>query len=173
MNIDKVLRALSDLTSSGQVKLHAGFIVGLPNDTITDIDNSYDFCINNQQMFRGWTFTPLGIYSYSDVDQESMLLSPIERDPQKYGYKITRYPGEHAVWENEHMTMSTALDISARLTTQSMNIMRCGGWQISSAWHNNESDYNIDTKPLVELNFDERGRQLVRERAIQTLKRYT
>lgn len=173
MNIDKVIHSLTELTSTGQVKLHAGFIAGLPGDTVDDMCKTYEFCITNQSLFRGWTFNCLGIYSYSDLEKESTLISPLERDPEKYGYKITKYPGDHAVWANEYMTMADALDISTKLSSQAMNIMRCGGWQISSAWHNNESDHNIDTKTLASLNFDERGRQLVRDRAIQTLQRYT
>jgi hypothetical protein len=52
-------------------------------------------------------------------------------------------------------------------------IILCGGWAISSAWHNNVSDYDIDNKTRLELNLELNGRQLVRDRAIITLKKFT
>ena len=173
MNIERVVGALTELTSSNQAKLRAGFIIGLPTDTIDSVYETNEFCKANQQVFKGWTFTPLRIYSYSEVEKESALISPLERDPEKYGYKITKYSGEPAVWENDYMTMNEAIVASEKLTIDSEKVMRCGGWQISSAWHNNISDMDIESKTIVELKLGMRGRQMVRDRAIETLQKYT
>lgn len=173
MNIDKVLHSLTELTSTGQVKLNAGFIVGLPGDTIDDMYKTFDFCKANPQLFRSWNFSSLGIYSYNDVEKESTLISPLERDPEKYGYTVIKKPGENSFWKNELMTSVESLTTAGKLLNQSSGIIKCGGWIISSAWHNNVSDYDIDNKTTLELNLEWRGRQTVRDRAILTLKKFT
>jgi radical SAM superfamily enzyme YgiQ (UPF0313 family) len=173
MNIDKVLRSLTELTSTNQVKLNAGFIIGLPGDTIDDMYQTFDFCAANPKLFRSWNFSSLGIYGYSDVEKESTLISPLERDPEKYGYTITKIPNETSFWKNEFMTSDESFDTAIVLLNQSAEIMKCGGWTISSAWHNNVSDYDIDNKTRSELKLDWQGRQTVRDRAILTLKKFT
>jgi radical SAM superfamily enzyme YgiQ (UPF0313 family) len=173
MNIDKILRFLSELTSTGQVKLNAGFIIGLPGDTIDDMYKTFDFCKDNPKLFRSWNFSSLQIYGYSEVEKISSLISPLERDPEKYGYTITEIPNETSFWKNEFMTSVESLKTAATLLKQSHEIMKCGGWSISSAWHNNVSDYDIDNKTTLELKLDGRGRQVARERAILTVKKYT
>ena len=173
MDIERVLTSLRKLTDSNQVKLQAGFIVGLPGDSMENIYNTYEYCIKNQQLFRSWLFSCLSIYKYNNIEQESGSISPLERDPAKYGYTYKPSDGEYLMWENEFMSILPALETVNLLNKQSWSIIRSGGWQISSSWHNNVSDREIETVTVANLDLDDRGRQMVRERALLTLKKYT
>ena len=174
MNIDKVLHALNELTnSSTQVKLSAGFIIGLPGDTIDDAYKTFDFCKDNLHLLRSWSFSSLGLYTYNDIEKETSLMSAMERDPEKYGYTVDRQPGQNSAWKNDCMTSTEAFETATILLHKSSEIMKCGGWQIGSAWHNNVSDYDIEHKTRSELQLEWNGRQIARERAIITLKKFT
>ena len=173
MNIDKVLHSLTELTSTNQVKLTGGFIIGLPGDTIDSIYNSFNFCKENTQLFKNWIFTSLQMYSYSEVEKTTSLISPLERDPEKYGYSVIEQHGKSSFWKNDFMNLTDAMGLMSTIQKESTNFTKCGGWAISSAWHNNVSDYDIANKTTKELKLEWHGRQIVRDRAIVTLKKFT
>jgi radical SAM superfamily enzyme YgiQ (UPF0313 family) len=172
MNIDRVFKSLNDLTATNQVKLHGGFIVGLPEDSIDDLHKTYDYCVSGE-LFRSWYFSCLGIYTYTEVEKNSMTISPLEKEPEKYGYTIESTPGQHAIWKNRFMDARDGFKLAATLNENSEKYIKCGGWSVSSAWHNNETDDNIENMTVMDLNLDDRGRVLVRDRAIETINRYT
>jgi hypothetical protein len=175
MNIDRVLASITELVSlNPNIKMHAGIILGLTGDTIDDIYQWYDRLVTNQkELFRSWKFSPLGIFSYSDIDEDSATLSPIEKDPAKYGYEITKFDGRYAHWKNKDMTVHDAVRISNELEAKSLDVMMPAGWTVASAWHLGDSNDAINNTTLKKLNLELRGRDYVRQRAIDTIKKFT
>ena len=175
MNIDRVLSSIYELISlNPNVKMFASIIVGLTGDTIDDIYQWHDTLVANQkELFRSWKFGPLGIFSYSDIDKDTATVSPIEKDPSKYGYEITKFDGNYAHWKNKDMTVYDAVRISDDLNDKSKNIKMPSGWTVASAWHLGESDDAINNSTLQKLNLALRSRDGVRQRAVDTIKKFT
>ena len=163
MDIDRVLDAMSTLKSKNpKAKIYAGMIIGLPGDTVDDVENWQELFIKNQTtLFQGWEYNSLGIYSPTDRDKNNMLLSPMEKDPEKYGYKIVNVAASgYNFWRNEHMDTGIAYSLAARLNTKLRSVTTAAGWNVSSAWHLNETEENIATKTLDKL---ELGRRLLEQ----------
>ena len=171
-DIKKVLDALYKLCEIGpNVKLHGSVITGLPGDTLEDMHQWQDFFIKNQPvLFKSWIFQALGIFLNSNLEGESS----IEKDPEKYGYKIIqRMPNEFAMWYNEHMNSAEAGQLTRSMWDKSYPVMTPGGWHLSSAWNVGVSEDDISTKTFKELGLEQRGRDLVRQRALSTLRKFT
>jgi radical SAM superfamily enzyme YgiQ (UPF0313 family) len=170
-DINKVLDALYRLCEIGpNVKLHGSVITGLPGDTKEDMYQWQEFFIKNQPvLFKSWVFQALGIFLNSKLKGESS----IEKEPEKYGYKIIqKMPNEFALWYNEHMNFTEAGQLTKMLWSQSYPIMTPGGWHLSSAWNVGLSEDDISSKSFKDLELEQRGRDLVRQRAIETLKKF-
>lgn len=171
-DINKVLDALYKLCEVGSnVKLHGSVIAGLPGDSIEDIHRWQEFFVNNQsKLFKSWIYAPLGMFLNNKLEGESAF----EKDPEKYGYKIIqKNPNAFMKWENEHTSFSEVIELTKKLYEQSYPIMTPGGWHLSSAWNNGLSEEDINLKTFKDLNLDQRGRALVRQRAVDTLKKFT
>jgi hypothetical protein len=176
MDVQRVFDALSDLTSkSSKVKLHASIIVGLPGDLLSDIEEWQSFFIKNQStLFRSWEYAALGIYQPLTVEQDNTNLSPIEKDPEKYGYQIIKNePGKYIHWKNESMDTEQASQISAKLNKATRHVATPGGWTVSSAWNVNETEEAMNTTTLAKLQIESKSMQSARLRAIATVKKLT
>jgi hypothetical protein len=176
MNVKRVLDSLQNLMSiNNKAKLTAGLIVGLPGDTYDDIYKWQDFFIETQDsLFKSWKYSVLGIYTMSVNEQDNTNLSPIEKNPEKYGYTILKSnPGNYAHWQNEHMNLKEAFQFSKKLNLDTNNIAKVGGWTVSSCWHLNESEENMSIKTLNELNITERLAIQARKRAVEIVNKLT
>jgi radical SAM superfamily enzyme YgiQ (UPF0313 family) len=173
MSIDKILPMLHKL-SENNIKLQSGFIIGLPGDSEESIYKTFDK-LSLKEIFSCWAFSPLLIYGYSDIDESISTLSPIEKNPLKYGYEVTKYDNttRFAHWKNKDMTWTDSVRIWNDLESKSRKIMTVGGWSLPTAWHLGDSEYTINNTVLSELNLQERGENDVRQRAITTIKKFT
>lgn len=175
MSVHKVFDALEKLNSkSSKVKLHSSIILGLPGDTTEDFYKWQEYFIQNQTiLFKSWEYIPLGIYTPSKADDESNYLSPLEKNPESYGYTfLERKEGFYSLWSNGHVNAKEATDIAVKLNNQTRKIAKPGGWHVSTAWH-----VGVDTKDMNKtissLNLGPRCRDQARQRAIDTHKKFT
>lgn len=176
MDVQRVLDSLSNLIiKSSKIKLQASIIIGLPGDTLDDVNDWQSFFIKNQStLFRSWWFQPLGIYQPATTEQDNTNLSPIEKDPKKYGYKIIKNnPGEYADWHSGTISWLQAVKLAKKLNRDTAYVATPGGWDVASAWNLNETEVAINTKTLVNLQL--KGKSLVsaRARAVKTVKKLT
>ena len=168
MDIERVLDAMSTLKSKNpKAKIYAGMIVGLPGDTVEDVGKWQELFIKNQTtLFQGWEFNSLGIYNPTDRDKNNALLSPMEKNPEKYGYQIVKvYDSGYYHWRNEHMDEGIAYSLAARLNAESRSVTTAAGWNVASAWHLNETEENIATKTLNKLELGRRLSEQAKNRA--------
>lgn len=175
MNVYKVFDALEKLTSkSPNVKLHSSIILGLPGDKTEDFFQWQEYFIKHQEtLFKSWEYIPLGIYTPSKADDESGYLSPLEKNPESYGYTFTeKKEGYYSVWSNGSVNSIEATNIANKLNEETREYAKPGGWNVSTAWH-----IGIDTKDMNQtissLNLGPRCRTQARQRAIDTHKKFT
>jgi len=175
MNVHKVFDALEKLNSkSPNVKLHGSIILGLPNDKPDDFYKWQEYFIQHQEtLFKSWEYIPLGIYTPSKADDESSYLSPLEKDPESYGYTFTeKKEGYYSFWSNGFVNSVEATEIALKLNSQTRDIAKPGGWHVSTAWH-----VGVDTKDMnntiANLNLGPRCIAQARQRAIDTHRKFT
>lgn len=137
-DIEKVLDAIASLKqkSNGSVKTQINMIVGLPHEEESSIRNSRELIVNNPNI-DVWYWYPLLIHSLEHHEYSS----PIDRDPQKYGYRIVRdkmllsktLAGRTnawmTVWKNEHMNAIKAGKIAEDLRNMDSSYQKVAGWQ--------------------------------------------
>ncbi len=175
MNVQKVFDALEKLNSkSSKVKLHSSIILGLPGDKPEEFYQWQEYFIKHQNsLFKSWEYIPLGIYTPSKADDESGYLSPLEKDPESYGYTFSeRKEGYYSIWSNGFVDSIKATEIAAELNNRAREVAKPGGWHVSTAWH-----VGVDTKDMDQtiskLNLGPRCRAQARQRAIDTHKKLT
>lgn len=176
MDVQRVFDALTNLTiKSSKIKLHASIIIGLPGDTLNDVNDWQSFFIKNQStLFRSWEYAGLGIYQPSTLETDNTNLSPIEKDPEKYGYKIIKSaPGKYIHWATDTMDANQASKLAVKLNEDTRHVATPGGWYVSSAWNVNETDEAMNTTTLVNLQLGRKSLESARARAIKTVQKLT
>lgn len=112
-------------TYGSDMSLYGSFIVGLPEEKMSSVVNTYNKIINNEIKLDAWMFKPLNIYKKNNYSWDSAF----GVDLTKYGYK--EIPTDDNLrstvkWCNQHMTEEQAIEISAKFKegrgTRSSNI---------------------------------------------------
>lgn len=170
MDVNRILDAVAELNSRAKSSMHASFIVGLPGDTVDDQIKTFEFLKTTSDVyFRSWIFQRMSLY----YDRNLQGFSEMDREPEKFGYKITKKtPDSFAEWQNEHMTSAQASKLSNSLNSDSRKVIRMAGWALPTAWHLGISDSDINTKTMDELKLFWHARALNRQSALNTLKRF-
>lgn len=174
MDIDRVLDSLRLLSSKHQdIHLFSSLIVGLPGDSIEDIYKMNEFLIDSQStLFKSWYLFPLSIFTYDKQYDETQ--SPIEKDPEKYGYTIEqRTVGVHCEWKNEFMSYTDSIKVTNDLQQKNRSLMMAGGWSVGTAWNVGATSEEIRTQKLNQMRLGDRAIAIVRQNAINTINRFT
>jgi hypothetical protein len=154
MDIERVMEALAKWKRlDSNLRLNTGMIVGLPGDSL---DDCYKFAdrFAREGIIDEWTFQQLGMIH--DVNREG--LSDIDKNPEKYGYTITRYAldtdrsdddiGWNMSWiNNAGITSRQAKDCSTELNQMHKDKMRPAGFRVASMW------YHHGNSPTMELDY--------------------
>jgi hypothetical protein len=119
--------------------IYGTFIAGLPKDTV---EKQREICewLNTERPMDMWYWFPLSIKQNNGSGE---VLSPIEQDYAKYGYKETvkqttipsgrglRDRGLSLVaWENDQLTLPQAIGLCDELNRQSAGNIKCNPWMI-------------------------------------------
>ena len=116
------------------------FIAGLPNDTV---EKQREICewLNTEQPLDMWYWFPLSIKQNNGSGE---VLSPIERDYTKYGYRQTVdqvdvIPSGRGLrdrnlnlvtWENDQLTLPKAIELCDELNNISAKNIKCNPWMM-------------------------------------------
>lgn len=126
-NPDKVLESMKLLKekSKGKTKNAVTMIVGLPHETIETASQGADF-LYNCDYIDTYMYSPLQI-RYPDKNGYS---SPIEKDPSKFGYLISKHLSndfsQH--WYNAHMNITKASQLATQFMNESRDRQRISAW---------------------------------------------
>jgi hypothetical protein len=97
-----------------EINFHTNFIVGLPGESEIDIDNTIQWCIDND--IPSWKFGALNI----SIRQDLLFKSVFDENYAEYGYKFTN-PLDDSYWENEYWNAQTAVDKQLSVSRQNKN----------------------------------------------------
>lgn len=145
-DIERVKEAVFNLAeiNNQQVLVQTNFIVGLPDESPEDIENTYEFLVKNHKKFsRIWKFQPLMIINNSNGTQEKSMF---DDKPSKFNYKIE--DGSKEKWTNEFFTNTSAEEFANKIMEKSLQYTYYGGWFVSGAWNINMTDQEIENNPM-------------------------
>ena len=139
-NAEKVLDAITDMKSknNGQVKIQCNFIVGLPYEDESSIWETHTKIIEHESI-DWWTWYPLLIHSKEHHEYHS----PIDREPEKYGYEVASAPQLiknnswssntwNTMWRNDYMNSLQAGKLASKLRNIDRPLLKVGGWSCGS-----------------------------------------
>lgn len=106
----------------GDINIWCNFIVGLPGETINDLDETLQWCKNNQ--IGHHQFTPLSLYS-SRTDNGPK--SEFTNNYMNYGYRLD----SNNQWFNKVMSESVALKISENINSVLYKTNRLSCWLLA------------------------------------------
>lgn len=145
--IEKVLDACRKLCSiKDQVLLHGSFIVGLPCDTVENIENTFKFLTGKENDFiKSWHFEGLSVREY---EFESDSRSIFDKKAADYGFKFTSNNG----WSrNDGWNSLLASELAYKYNTESIPFKKVGGWRVAGCWHLGLTDAQIN-KNFLDIN---------------------
>jgi hypothetical protein len=138
-DIDRILSAMENLKkiSNGAAKIQMNLITGLPFETEDSMRKTQEFALDCE-FIDYWTWWPLQILDASS----SEYLSPIEKDPSKFGYEIhipiqtnfkqlakqSDLQPISSYWKNEHMDLLRATHLAKSFNVESHDKIKLGGW---------------------------------------------
>ena len=100
------------------VNLHAGFIYGLPHESMQSLQQTTDFLLSEQNPLDSWQAKVLNIRPNNQT-YSTDFLSDLDKNYAKYGYSLldnelripgsiydlTRYEQGQMIWQNEHTNL--------------------------------------------------------------------
>ena len=108
-----------------KILMCSNFIVGLPHEPAEHVLETVEYVLSDYGPLDIYTFTPLLIHTESDKNINS---SKIEKNPEKYGYKITEINN----WTGSQMSKEESVELCNRIDNdprmQRMNIFRTFKW---------------------------------------------
>lgn len=180
ITIEKVMEATAELKNlAPKLRIEGTLIVGLPGDTKEDPGRWNEMFVANQPNFLDWWhYAPLALHKnnltktivfgknldeVNAIDLSDSTKSPIEENPQKYGYDISDmyrddithrwWADTEAInWKNKYMTYEEAIPLAHQYTMQKWEHYRWGGWRIGTAWYNNIPEDLLDNKNYKQLS---------------------
>ena len=165
VSIEKVIDAVSQLKSKSVKKIGTmgSLIVGLPNEEKEEYFEWKEQLEKNSKTFLDqWFFSGLLIMRRSIGDIVSFKgernissfqnQSPIEKDPEKFGYQIDEDFNSTIVnWKSKYMTYAESAELANKLTTTSWRYYSVGGWNVSAGWYFGVSEEDICSNSYVDF----------------------
>ncbi len=144
-DLDGIFRAIERLKSnpSNPVGVQANFIVGLPEESAENLEKTQRWLLENTTLIDQVSWQALEILK----PVPRLYLSEIDKDPAKYGYKITGVleGGSKLNWQNSFFNYSSARALVEKYRADHNRIARLGGW----AGHQLRSFKNINYDQLM------------------------
>lgn len=119
--INKVLEAMKQMKdrSGGKVYNGINMIVGLPHESAESVEQTHEH-IMNDDIIDGAFWQPLFIVNREKTPEKK--LSPIDIDPESYGYKTKLLHAKtgQMFWKNEHMNYIKAIELTNRFAIENL-----------------------------------------------------
>ena len=104
-----------------EINFHLAFIAGITGETSTDLDDTQQWCIDNQ--IASWRFSGLNI----NTSDNQIWKSEFDTNYRLYGYKFP-YPNKTDYWVNNDWTSHTASMKAWDLTKKLQPYVRPAVW---------------------------------------------
>jgi len=123
-DVNKILEKMKEIKdkSKGTVYNGTNMIVGLPHESADSIQQAHEYIINSD-FIDGSAWFPLQIADR--VNTPERKLSPIDINPESYGYKVKPYKRSNTenivIWKNEHMTFTRAIQLANQYATDNFS----------------------------------------------------
>lgn len=101
------------------ISLHGSFIVGLPEESVESVTDTFESIINRSAPLDSWDFKELRIKRPGTLSFDSEITA----NPGKFGYEILQEVDsmpDLMDWRNQFMDRSTAVDLSNQFMSQSV-----------------------------------------------------
>jgi len=127
------------------VCLHGSFIVGLPKESLTQVQKTFDLLSSGQLPLDSWVFHGLQITKTF----ENVFSSDIDKNYLSYGYTDSGTPSSQAKinWSNEHMTSDIANSTAKNFMSAAEHLIK-----IPSQTAFNLATYGLDLDQLMLAN---------------------
>jgi len=148
-NKEKLFNTLNYLKNKwkDKIMLHGNFIVGLPEETVETVTDTYNTVLDENCPLDSWNFEP---YFLEDVSVKSnQFLSQLSLNPEKYGYRIKEKKNHLLVWENDHMDFNKAVELAEKFNNTGIESGRMKLNSIGSFYISNlgfDLDFSINKK---------------------------
>ncbi len=120
MNTEKQLLAIKNLKNYSPVWTFTGMIIGLPGESIEDINRSQQWFVDQKnEYFNDWGWYPLGIKKNSMTRK-----SEFDINYEKWGYTILDDSNHCTDWKNEFMTSEESRKLSHKLNLETIMIKK-------------------------------------------------
>lgn len=130
-DVETLLEHITELKnkSNGQVKNSINIIIGLPHESIDMVLETREKIIADPAI-DNWNYHPLAIHS----SEHQIYLSPIDKDPEKYGYTIVGRKRNRVrlLWKNEYMNSNQAFRLGTKLNIDDAVHQKIAGWNCGS-----------------------------------------
>lgn len=91
------------------VTMHGSFITGLPEESLSSINQTISQLINREVQLNSWYMKAL----YIRTDTSIGFVSDLDLNYKKYGYEFTETFYKYILWKNEHLDFRKAEQLSA------------------------------------------------------------
>ena len=136
---DKVGAALADIKSKAIAKgikyfTHSfNMIVGLPGESEQDLRDNRKKLLDSFEC-DALSYNPLIINNKRN--QQMYPLSPIDMDPEKYGYKVRSTSNPASMyWKNEYMNIKKAVELTIEFQQDNLQHAKIAAFQGSNMWN--------------------------------------
>lgn len=172
-DIERQLSAIKTLKEKANIWTHTGLIVGLPYETIDDLQKTHEwFLKQNDQYFNRWTFFPLVIRT-----NVMTRLSEFDRNYSEYGYTLEEFPGHiYSNWSNDKMNFLQAIDIATKFNNEVAEVRKESHW----IEYRNSGKYEfmeliaggLSAKDIIDRNYESDTINLFNEKRILMIEKY-
>lgn len=139
------------------VLMQLGFIVGLPEESMTDLLDTHNWCIANE--IGSWNFHPLHI----ERNSGRAWTSEFDRNHFEYGYSFPN-PLDNEFWKNEHWDRAVAKKAAEHLNNDAFKYAKNGVWmvgELASLGHSIDSIMHLCKKDTDMRSFEQGASEFV------------
>lgn len=136
---EKVGAALSEIKSKAIKRgikhfTHSfNMIIGLPGESEQQVRDNRMKLLDSFEC-DAISYNPLIINN--KANQQMYPLSPIDLDPEKYGYKVRTTPNPASMyWKSEHMNIKKAVQLTLELQEENLKHAKIAAFQGSNMWN--------------------------------------
>lgn len=118
-----------------QIMLHGSFMVGLPEESIESVTDTFNTLMTDDCPLDSWIFR--GFMLEDKAAKSNEFYSKITLDPKGYGYRILGKQDHLLAWENDYMDWKKATELANHFTlsgrtVRSVKIGGLGSFSIAS-----------------------------------------
>jgi len=166
MDAYKILDVIANMRSNSKVTFYSGFIVGLPYESLDEVQKTQEFLIENRDtLFSAWQWLGLGITKNG--------ISELDKNPEKHGYTVLGENVNNFInWKNDYTNNIEAHEYANQLCTDGNKYCLTSGYDLPHAWHLNIPTEEIAKTTSYQFEYYSKGVASMRKMAKATLAKF-